>query len=239
MIRTAAVCLVTAVVGPVDEIRDPVAQSVPVDCICYTDQDRKRKRWQVLPADAWKAAPEAVRLAEMGPNLQAKWYKWQTHKLPEVQGYEWIVWVDGSIHINDADFVKDYIAAAQNGLTFWKHPKRDCAYAEAYYSMGVPKYKGDPLAQQVEDYRAAGFPEHYGLWAVGLHAKRRPETDAVMDALWAEILARGRQDQVSVPYALWQQGIQPGTFDADGGLYWSKYFRKANHLPGYEELGKR
>jgi hypothetical protein len=233
------IAVVTAIIGPVDDLHDPVPQSVPCDWFCYTDQRRTSRVWQVLDGTtAWQKGPSVAELQLRENNLRSKWFKWQHHVLPELAGYQRVVYIDGSLIIKDPFFVEHFCAAAGSGASLLIHPKRDCAYAEAAFCWGIPKYVDCRFDDQVAAYRAEGFPEHWGLWCAGVQCRPLDERhNAVWDSIWSEVLRWGKQDQVSLARALWKTGLRPASWEPEGGLYWSRYLAKANHLPGYQELG--
>ena len=124
------------------------------------------------------------------------------------------VWLDASFRVVSPRFVADTVATAEAGLGIaqFGHPWRDSLYAEAEASIELPKYLSEilTLRQQVEGYRNAGMPDHWGLWATGLIARvHRPEV-LRWGRIWgAEIARNSFQDQVSHPYALWKCNLRP------------------------------
>ena len=60
------------------------------------------------------------------------------------------------------------------------------------------------------------MPEHFGLWATGSIARRHTDRIRVLGDAWLDEMERWTiQDQVSLPYLLWRDGIVPGTFGID------------------------
>jgi hypothetical protein len=83
--------------------------------------------------------------------------------------------VDGRIiHVSDGAFIAQVRTLLQDHeLVLTDHPEdRDCAYQEAEHCWDWPKYRDEPLREQVAQYRSEGMPEHFGLWAAGCIARR-------------------------------------------------------------------
>lgn len=196
--RLAAVC---AIYGGYDLI-PPVPEGFD-DCVLVTD---------VPVRTGWR---NVVLHSEGHPRLAAK----LPRCLPEdFTSCDASVWMDGSAHIRDGRFaalVRRLLA--QHELVLWEHPEdRDCLYEEAAHCWDWPKYAAEPLREQVAAYRAAGMPEHFGLWATGCVARRHTPRMRALGEAWLEENRRWSiQDQVSLPFLLWREGIEPGSFGLD------------------------
>jgi len=122
------------------------------------------------------------------------------------------VWADASYQITSPGFVAGALACA-DPIAQHPHPSRDCLYDEATHSAALAKYAGEPLEEQAAHYRQAGHPEHWGLWAAGVIARRHTPQVRDFGAAWlAEVEAWTFQDQVSQPYALRSCGLRPCPF---------------------------
>ena len=196
--RLAAVC---AVYGGYDLI-PPVPEGFD-DCVLVTDVP-VRTGWRnvVIPSD-------------LPPRLAAK----LPRCLPDdFTACEASVWMDGSAHVRDGRFatvVRGLLEA--HDLVLWRHPEdRDCLYQEAAHCWDWPKYAAEPLREQIAAYRDEGMPEHFGLWATGCVARRHTSRMRSLGEAWlAENRRWSIQDQVSLPYLLWREGIRPGEFGLD------------------------
>lgn len=131
------------------------------------------------------------------PRLAAKW-----HKLNPPPGVS--VWLDGSMDVLSPDFPDEMERElGADDLLLFRHPWRDCIYAEAEASLRGAKYDGMPILEQACAYRRAGHPEHWGLAHCGSLVRR--DTPAIRDlnsAWWSEITRWTVQDQISLPYLL-------------------------------------
>lgn len=236
------IAVITAIYGPVDPLRDHRAQELPpgwtCDWFCFTDQpfvQEKKSVWKLI----YKPYHESVTHPKMNLNVyKAKFYRMQNHKVDILQKYDCYVWLDGHVGIGDPDFVGDIVKRAGEFMAMWPHPNRECLYKEAYYSLTAPKYKDEPIRDQIATYEAAGMPHDWGLWCAGMSARRvNPLTNRLWDEWWNEILQWSFQDQVALPYIFWKNNRRP--FEMPDDVRWSKYGRIKNHLPGFQELNKR
>ena len=125
------------------------------------------------------------------------------------------LWIDGSVHVRDERFVQIVRERLEHHeLVLWDHPEdRDCLFQEAQHCHDWEKYRDEPVLAQAEHYRAAGMPEHFGLWATTCIARRHSDTMRRFGDAWLAEMARWTaKDQVSFPFLLWRDGIRPGTF---------------------------
>lgn len=131
--------------------------------------------------------------------MEAKWYK-----MHPPEGYDYTIWVDSSVRIKSPHFAKWCVDAAKDKWAIFRHPNRQCAYAEAEFAQDMKKYYDCPIREQMSSYRAEGFPENYGLWACTMIARSNWGKE-INEAWWTENQKWSFQDQVSLPYVLWKQ----------------------------------
>lgn len=200
------VAVYTAIYGGYDRLIDPVPQDVDVDWYCFTDDPG-------LSSEVWKVVVEPGRFGD--PRLDARWFKMQPHRcLPE---HRWTIWVDGNIRIDSGRFVRESVTVAGGGLAMFRHPQRDCVYAEAraLARLGSGCPGGRLMAQQVEHYRAAGHPRRWGLWAGGVLVRdsSRPVLRELGEQWLAECERWTTRDQLSFPVVARRLSLRPATFD--------------------------
>jgi hypothetical protein len=200
----AEVAIVTACAGGYDVPRAQAEQDIDVDWFWFGDGDGPEPPapWRFELADEYDS-----------PNLTAKSVKCR----PPVD-QDHVIWVDANMQITSPSFAREALAARQDGVAAWRHPRRDCIYDEAEASVGAEsqggKYDGQPIAEQVAHYRAEGHPEHGGLWACGTIAYDFTRTCAVIfgEQWFAECQKWSVQDQLSFPVVASRMGINPGVF---------------------------
>jgi len=196
--RLAAVC---AIYGGYDLI-PPVPEGVD-DAVLVTDVP-VRSGWRnvVEPSGAHP------RLAAKRPRCRPDLYT----------DCEASLWTDGSIHVLDDRFITLVRSQLEeHEIVLWDHPEdRDCFLEEAQHCHDWPKYRDGPLLEQAAHYLAEGMPEHFGLWATGSIARLHTDRMRVLGDAWLAEMERWTiQDQVSLPYLFWREGIEPGTFGID------------------------
>jgi hypothetical protein len=134
------------------------------------------------------------------PRLAAKWWKLRPDlACPDA---DVTIWIDGNVDVLRPDFLElctDALGDAD--ALFVRHTQRDDIYEEVTASRMVPrKYDGMPLEEQVESYRAAGHPEHWGLVHAAVLVRRNCTAVRALDeAWWAENVRWSVQDQLSLP----------------------------------------
>lgn len=199
----ATTVVLTALYGGHDQLQPQVDQDVDVDWLVFTDTPS-------MPAPApWQVIYDPPAFDH--PNLAAK-----VHKCCPAVAQTDVVWIDANMQVTCRSFVREALHARHDGIAAWRHPRRDCIYAEAEASVGAEsqggKYAGQPIAEQVDSYRAEGHPDHGGLFACGTIAWDR-ELRADFGAAWlAECVRWSFQDQLSFPVVAQRLGVSPGVF---------------------------
>lgn len=200
----ADVAIITATFGGSDPLRDQTPQDVPVDWIAVTDDPAMR-------SDFWAVQVEHGRGAH--PCMAAKRFK----MLPHV-GHRFAIWIDANMEVTSPTFAREALESVRDGIAVWQHPRRDCVYAEAEASVGAEsqggKYATQPILEQAASYRAAGYPEHAGLYACGTVVWDRDDPRArPLGFEWLGECERWTfQDQISLPVVAARMGVRPGVF---------------------------
>jgi hypothetical protein len=184
----------TAIADDYNVLRDHPDVGTDVDWVAFVTHPQKYEasNWDVRPLFSY-GEPNARR--------QAKWYKVQS--LLEMAEYDRTLWIDGSCEI-----VKPYIVhillECELPFAAYRHIDRDCAYQEAGFSLGMNKYRDEPLREQAQYYvDEYDHPERWGLWFTGVLVRNRCAlVERIERAWWSEIDRFSYQDQVSLPVAL-------------------------------------
>ena len=216
------IAVYTAIFGDYNPLRIIPKQSMVADYICFTDNEK-------LIAQGWKTIFTDYPRKDLHPRMRAKYFKVLPHYINELNDYDIVIWIDGSIEIKDKDFIKYCIDGLDNNdMVLFKHPQRDCIFEEFIASDECRKYDHeDKIAQRI-DYRMR-YPEHGGLYACGVSARRHKSKKIikVMNDWWHEIIKYTIQDQVSFPVVCLENNYIPNTFSDN--QYSNKYFNVCWH----------
>ncbi len=188
----------TAIVGDYDPLKLPAVVAPDCDYVCFTDRDIS---WQ----NVW--VHRRVDWMHADPLRTSRHPKIRPHEyFPE---HETSVWVDASIRMDCSPhaFVPshdDWDVAA------FRHPFRDCVYAEAARCIALEKDDPDVIAAQMLRYRQAGFREHAGLTENGVLVRQHNTSAAIRfaEAWWQEQLNGSRRDQLSFAFAASREGLR-------------------------------
>ncbi len=218
------VAILTAIYDSYDELKPVMPQAgVNVEWIVVTDTPPPAEL-----ADGWTIVHEPR--PGVHPNRAAKHPKYEPWKYTDAPVS---LWVDASFRVVSEAFAVEATASLTDAepIAQFVHPWRDCLYAEAAESAGLAKYAGEPVLEQAEDYRAAGHPEGWGLWATGVIARRHTDAVRRMGWLWlAETYRWSFQDQISQPFALREKGLRPAAFPGNHlATPWLAYEGSARH----------
>lgn len=203
---TGRVAVVTAIYDAYDVLKPVLPQvGADVDWVCVTDDPALQDG-----ALGWRVVHEPR--PGLHPNRAAKRPKYEPWRYTDAGAS---VWVDGSFRVTSRAFVADVLALA-DPIAQFVHPWRDCLVEEAAASVSLAKYDGEPVLAQAARYRAAGHPEHWGLWATGVIARRHTPEVRYLGEKWTDETQQWSfQDQVSQPYALRLAGLRPAALPGD------------------------
>jgi hypothetical protein len=199
------IALITAIYDSYDLLKPTMPQQgVSVDWVLVTDDEALSEEHT---ARGWRVVFEPR--AGVHPNRAAKHPKYEPWKYTDAAVS---VWVDASFRIVSERFAVEATATLTDGepIAQFVHPWRDCLYAEAKESAGLPKYAGEPVLEQADHYADRGHPESWGLWATGVIARRHTAAVRELGVRWlAETYEWSFQDQISQPYVLRETGLRP------------------------------
>jgi len=190
--------IVSAVYDSYDTVKPVLPQwGLDVEWVMVTDDPD-------LKAEGWRVVHEPR--PGLHPNRAAKYPKFNPERYTTAP---MSVWVDASFRVTSKMFAVD-VLEQNHPIAQFAHPWRDCLFDEADASVGLPKYAGEPVREQAEYYRKFGHPEHWGLWATGVIARRHTLETSRLGSRWGlEVNDWTFQDQISEPYALRWVGLRP------------------------------
>ena len=209
----------TAIFGDYDQLHQPAPQDEQCDFICFTDRKTSSRvgAWRVIHVKADH---------QIRPQILARRFKILNHRIfPDGRlaaqyarfslrrRVDLSIWIDASIRIKSASFVRDMRGKLNDGdWAMFVHPDRDCIYEEARLCVTLVKCRDLPILPQVEAYRST-VPPHSGLYACGVVVRREPSVERlnrVHELWWEENLKWTYRDQLSLPFVLRQiEGCDP------------------------------
>jgi hypothetical protein len=197
------VALVTASFGGYDPVRALPDHGFD-DVVCVTDDPGS------VPS-SWRVVVEPV---SGSPRMAAKRPKMTPWEFTDCDA---AVWLDASFQVTGdlAGWVRPLLRQA--GFIAWQHPEgRACLVDEAAVCWDFPKYEPFPVREQAAAYVADGMPRYWGLFACGMLGWMFSDEVREFGERWlAEQSAWSPQDQVSLPYLLWDTGMPFGLWPAN------------------------
>lgn len=125
-----------------------------------------------------------------------------------------VVWIDARVRPTGLPIRPAVMAGlVSSEIAACAHPWRNCVYEEAIECATLNLDTLPRLELQKDAYRAAGYPEHAGLWSTGVLARKRSARMIEFGrAWWDEIQRYSIRDQISFPFVLRKMGVPCATF---------------------------
>lgn len=187
--ENAKVAVITAIIGNYEATAKRFArQTIATDFICFTDRDDIRAPGWIVEtapyhlmaleqeyANNWTNFRNAY-TANQHPFNSAKYYKQQFHHIPLLQQYDVIIWIDGTIEINDENMTAKMLTlfatkAKDASMIVFEHIRDADLKMEVSMSMPMPRYTNSTylgheqpvqdIAAQYYDYVSQGFTLQY------------------------------------------------------------------------------
>lgn len=205
-LRGKKIAVYSCIVGNYDKIIDPIHQEENVDYFMFTDLE-------LPPSSKWKKIdiskfPEYKSMTAKQINRKIKMLSYKY-----LSQYDYSVYVDGLIEIvtSVTPMIEDM---GEMGLGVHYHNQRDCVYDEAIMIKYAKKADMSIVKKQLNDYKANGFPTHYGLYenTILIRNHHDKNTNKLMDAWWNEYIKYPTRDQLSLPYLIWKNNLKNNIF---------------------------
>jgi len=213
-----SIALLTSIYGNHDWLVDPPEQDGVVEYIAVVDD------MQSGSCGMWTQVVEPR--PHLHPRMAAKVAKCCPFDYTDA---DYALWIDGSARLRHKGVAEWAIGhlGADVPIAQFPHPERRDVTPEAYVSMGMSKYDGQRMIDQVEHYKKLGLPENFGLWATGFMAWNR--TSAFPGAAWLDEQVKwSYQDQLSLPFVYWSGRTAPAEF-LEGNLWSNPYVHFEGH----------
>lgn len=208
----------TGIFGGYDDLHDPLVTEKDVDYICFTDnRELKSEQWEI----------RYVECEYENKAVEVRKYKCLPHRF--FKEYDISFWVDGSGQIMKPlkPLIEKYMG--ESGILLFPHPRRDCIYEEGAANILCHRAETTKLIQQLYQYNAEKFPEHYGLFC-GTYMVREHNREKIlmcMEEWYQQILNKSVRDQISLPYVLKNSRIYPDLLDEH--VFYNEWFRRYAH----------
>jgi hypothetical protein len=229
--QSPKIAVITAVIGGYDDIKEQnnVKHRERADWHYFTDNSKvKSDHWKVTRIDANDIIEKnrdigGSKSTNYLPNIKddkvknmmiAKYFKAQCHKIPELAEYDYFIWVDGSVQLDDKfmDNMYKILVEDNRSLAHFKHSVRNNIKDEvdASYTAYPKKYESQELHKQYNQYIDDGFDDKAGLFEMTIFGRKNTEqNNALFDLWWKENIEKSFQDQISYPYCLWKSNMHP------------------------------
>ncbi len=216
----AKIAVVSSCYGEYDSIYAPPEQTVDCEWVLVTDSmpqlqpsTRSYRHPSGMPESSWQVRIEPR--PQLHPRTAAKVAKCRPDWYADADIY---LWIDSSIKILSAEFVQWATSFLEHGPLAMKLSRaRKSIIAEAEIAQGMQKYQGLPVLEQAQHYLSKGYPDDWGVWGTGLMA-RCAECPNFGDAWLAEQIRWTYEDQISLPWVLWNMNLRPVDLSIDFDL---------------------
>ncbi len=194
----------TGIFGKYDDLHEPLVTEPDVDYVCFTDDaELKSEKWKIRYVEC-----EHDNMA-----IEVRKYKCLPHRF--FKEYDISFWVDagGQLIAPLKPLIEKYMGLS--GILVFPHYQRDCIYEEGAANIIQHRENTANIINQMYQYNAAGFPEHYGLFCGGyiVREHNREEILKCMEEWYKEVLDKSARDQISLPYVLNKNEIHPDLID--------------------------
>ena len=197
--RRKRIAVYTAIIGDYDCLKIPTAIDADCDYYCFTERDIS---WQ----DVW--VRRDIQWHHPDPVRVSRHIKHNPHVY--FADYEWSIWLDANLQLACVPQALMPAAADTWDFATWRHPYRDCAYAEAEQCVREGKDDPETIRAQMRRYQDSGFPVQAGLTENNILVRRHNAANMIelAQAWWDEIVHGSRRDQLSFPFVARRRALR-------------------------------
>lgn len=201
------IAVITANFGNYDSFKEPnnIKNVELFDWFYFTDNTE-------ITSNIYKIITKSYHSEQNKNVLKAKYYKVQHHQIDFLNKYEYIIWHDASLNIQNTNFVHDILKliSSEPNMILFTHPCRKTVKEEVTILNTIKKFKDQDFTNQFEIYIKNGFIDDAGLYAMGFFCRKiEPIINKLFDEWFTEINTYTVRDQVSFPYLLWKNKVEP------------------------------
>lgn len=203
--------LLTCNIGDIDEVVEPVEQTIVHDYFCFTEKN--------LPFP----------LPNLGDRLKGKYLKINPHRF--LTNYDNFIWIDGRVQPKHQDFVKFMTRPLQEyDIVIPTHQYRTNVYEEISFVQEhmqkgnqylLTRYAHEPFMDEWDFYKREGLPRTFPLYACGCFARRNDEKlNRIFRDWWLRSLEFTSFDQCMFSYIAWKFKLKVYTFPYEEMLHY-------------------
>ena len=192
------IAVFTCITGNYDSIVEPLYVDPGVDYFVFTDMDcPKDSMWKKIDITQFDEYHQLTP-AQMNRSIRMLSFRY-------LSDYDYSVYVDGNVEIQTS-LLPVIAKMGDCPLGIHYHRNRDCIYVEAVRVDYLRKANMEIVHQQMEAYKQAGFPRHFGLYenTVLIKSHHDEGINQLMEAWWEEYKKYSTRDQLSLPYVVWK-----------------------------------
>jgi hypothetical protein len=240
------ICFITAIYGSYEKsCKKFVKQTIETDFICFTDNNNLISNGWIIDTTPYHLINKSELDDDTFTNSLcnnkhtfniAKYYKQSFSKIPILQKYDVIVWLDGTIEIiyeKTSEYILDNIYKEK--IIGWHHDWRHGILSdEVGASRGCSRYSSTFWNNQPQPYQNVDFQyksylddgyndsffkninshtSHLGVWITCFVAflHKNEDVKKFLDLWYLQTLKFTTQDQISFPYVCQKTNIIPFT----------------------------
>lgn len=173
------IAIITANVGGIDKVIEPMDQTMQFDYFCYNEDN--------LPKP----------LSSFDDRMKAKYIKLQTHRF--LPGYNAYIWLDGRAEVISKEMVHDMIyGIAEADIMCLEHPQRKNIYDELMFIIEkmdegneylLARYDREAILQEYAEYALNDEIFSIPLYACGVFARwNNQKLNDFFDRWWLSVI---------------------------------------------------
>ena len=231
------VAYISAILGNYEKTSKPLAnQTIPISKFLFTDNPNliNLNKWQIINIknQSFYSPLDNPSFVNSKTNNHhtfnlAKYFKEQFYRIPQLQNYDIIVWLDGTIEITDPTLSQKLInlfesnkelMVASINHTIRKDNLINEVKASYFYRYTSVHWAGQDqpyqnITRQYEYYKNNGFQD-VGVWITCFVAwnMRHQSTYKFLDDWFIHNLNFTTQDQISFPYLIWKNNLSKSIY---------------------------
>lgn len=189
------IAVLTSQAGSKGTLQDPSGGGFPhAHYVAYTDKPLDLKVWEQRSIHKFSMDKP---YADRRHAKLAKVLGWML-----VPGYDFYIWHDSTseLQMDPVHLINTYLPPDTH-MAAWKHPERDCVYAEAEVIIQRDLDHLDATRAATQFMRSHKYPEHNGLFELSAFIyKNSMEMQQAMLSWWELICKYSSRDQIWFPY---------------------------------------